>query len=184
MTLMNTTTIPTSLPGVYIIQTKRYPDVRGYFSESYNRAFWQEMFPHDPFVQDNESYSHRGVFRGLHSQQGDAAQSKLVRVVQGKIIDFVVDIDPGSPTYCKFIEVELSSENGRQLYIPRRYAHGFLALGEHNIVSYKVDRYYAPQSEKSFRFDDPKIGLDLARHIDSSRLIISEKDLQGVFLPD
>ncbi|MDO4790137.1 MAG: dTDP-4-dehydrorhamnose 3,5-epimerase [Porphyromonas sp.] len=181
---MNIIKTETSLPGVYIIETKRFKDPRGHFSEIYNEAAWADLFPHDKFVQDNESYSHYGVFRGLHSQQGDAAQSKLVRVVSGKIIDFVVDIDPHSPTYCKFLEIELSSENGRQLYIPRKYAHGFLALDDRNIVSYKVDRRYAPESEKTFRFDDPKIGLHLERYIDLSRLIISEKDLQGSFISE
>ena len=148
--------VKTELYGVYIIEPKVFGDSRGYFFESFSKErFCAETGYDIDFVQDNESMSSYGVLRGLHFQKGEHAQSKLVRVVQGKVLDIAVDVRKGSPTFGKHVAVELSGENHRQLFIPRGFAHGFGVLSETAVFQYKCDTYYAPQcillSEKDSR---------------------------------
>ena len=134
------------------------------------------------FVQDNESKSSRGVLRGLHYQKGEFSQAKLVRVISGTVIDVAVDIRRSSPTFGRYVAVELSAENKRQLFIPRGMAHGFLVLSDEAVFTYKVDNVYAPQAEASIRFDDPTIGIEWP--IDPAEMLLSPKDQNGKSLQD
>ena len=134
------------------------------------------------FVQDNESKSSFGVLRGLHYQKGEYSQAKLVRVIKGKVLDVAVDLRRFSPTFGKYVSVELSEENKRQFFIPRGFAHGFLVLSEEAIFTYKVDNGYAPQAEASIRFNDETIGIDWP--VAESQLILSEKDGHAVSFKD
>lgn len=148
------------IPGLWLIEPVRYGDSRGYFSEVFKLEEFREATGTDIlFIQDNESVSSRGVLRGLHMQGGGFAQAKLVRVSQGAVFDVAVDLRPGSPTRGRWVGVELSQENGRQLFIPRGFAHGFLVLSDMAQFQYKVDNVYAPQSEVSVRYDDPDLGI-------------------------
>lgn len=148
------------IPGVWLIEPVRYGDSRGYFSEVFKLEEFREATGTDIlFIQDNESVSSRGVLRGLHMQSDEFAQAKLVRVSQGAVFDVAVDLRPGSPTRGRWVGVELSQENGRQLFIPRGFAHGFLVLSDMAQFQYKVDNVYAPQSEVSVRYDDPDLGI-------------------------
>ncbi|MGM9852678.1 MAG: dTDP-4-dehydrorhamnose 3,5-epimerase [Muribaculaceae bacterium] len=148
------------IQGVWLIEPVRYGDSRGYFSEVFRQEEFREATGVDiRFIQDNESVSSRGVLRGLHMQGGEFAQAKLVRVSQGAVFDVAVDLRPGSPTRGRWVGVELSQENGRQLFIPRGFAHGFLVLSDMAQFQYKVDNVYAPQSEVSVRYDDPDLGI-------------------------
>lgn len=148
------------IPGVWLIEPVRYGDSRGYFSEVFKLEEFREATGTDiRFIQDNESVSSRGVLRGLHMQSDEFAQAKLVRVSQGAVFDVAVDLRPGSPTRGRWVGVELSQENGRQLFIPRGFAHGFLVLSDMAQFQYKVDNVYAPQSEVSVRYDDPDLGI-------------------------
>ena len=148
------------IPGLWLIEPVRYGDSRGYFSEVFKMEEFREATGTDiRFIQDNESVSSRGVLRGLHMQGGGFAQAKLVRVSQGAVFDVAVDLRPGSPTRGRWVGVELSQENGRQLFIPRGFAHGFLVLSDMAQFQYKVDNVYAPQSEVSVRYDDPDLGI-------------------------
>lgn len=148
------------IPGLWLIEPVRYGDSRGYFSEVFKLEEFREATGTDIlFIQDNESVSSRGVLRGLHMQSGGFAQAKLVRVSQGAVFDVAVDLRPGSPTRGRWVGVELSQENGRQLFIPRGFAHGFLVLSDMAQFQYKVDNVYAPQSEVSVRYDDPDLGI-------------------------
>lgn len=148
------------IQGVWLIEPVRYGDSRGYFSEVFKLEEFREATGVDiRFIQDNESVSSRGVLRGLHTQSGEFAQAKLVRVSQGAVFDVAVDLRPGSPTRGRWVGVELSQENGRQLFIPRGFAHGFLVLSDMAQFQYKVDNVYAPQSEVSVRYDDPDLGI-------------------------
>ena len=148
------------IPGLWLIEPVRYGDSRGYFSEVFKLEEFREATGTDiRFIQDNESVSSRGVLRGLHMQGGGFAQAKLVRVSQGAVFDVAVDLRPGSPTRGRWVGVELSQENGRQLFIPRGFAHGFLVLSDMAQFQYKVDNVYAPQSEVSVRYDDPDLGI-------------------------
>lgn len=135
---------------------------------------------HVEFIQDNESHSSYGVLRGLHLQAGEWSQAKLVRVIQGKVLDVAVDVRKGSPTFGKYVAVELSDENKRQFFIPRGMAHGFLVLSEKATFVYKVDNVYAPQAEVCIRWDDPDIGIQWP--IDKELVLTSEKDLKGISL--
>ena len=167
--------ITTDIEGVFIIEPKVFGDARGYFFESFSEQKFAELTgicTH--FVQDNESRSEAGVIRGLHFQRAPHAQSKLVRVVKGEIIDIAVDIRRGSPTFGRSIAVRLSGDNHRQLFIPRGFAHGFIALSE-AIVAYKCDDYYAPDCEGSIRWDDPTLAIDWG--ITSEDATLSAKDL-------
>lgn len=171
------TYIQTEIDGVWIIEPKIFPDSRGYFFEAYKKEEFEANIGVVNFIQDNESQSSFGVFRGLHYQKGPYSQAKLVRVIKGKVLDIVVDLRKSSATFGKHISVELSEENKRQFFIPRGFAHGFLVLSEEAIFSYKIDNIYAPHAEMSILYNDPSLGIDWP--IPESQLIISEKDKQA-----
>lgn len=166
--------IPTALDGVLIIEPRLFGDDRGYFFESFSQANFHEHVCHTTFVQDNESKSRYGVIRGLHFQRPPHAQSKLVRVVRGAVLDVAVDIRVGSPTFGQHVAVELTEDNHQQLFIPRGFAHGFAVLSDEVIFQYKCDNYYAPQSEGAILWNDPNLGIDW--RIPSQRAILSAKD--------
>ena len=166
--------IETAIKGVYVIEPKVFSDARGYFMEAWKKAEFEAHVGPVEFVQDNESKSSYGVLRGLHYQKGDCSQAKLVRVIKGKVIDVAVDIRKSSPTFGKYVMVELSEENKRQFFIPRGFAHGFLVLSDEAIFTYKVDNPYAPQADAGIRFDDPEIGIEWP--IDPKDMLLSEKD--------
>ena len=166
--------IKTAIEGVVIIEPKVFPDERGYFSESFSQKKFVENICNTTFVQDNESKSSYGVLRGLHFQRAPYTQSKLVRVVQGVVWDIAVDIRKGSPTFGKYIGVELTEENKRQLFIPRGFAHGFVVLSPEAIFQYKCDAFYAPTHEGGVLWNDPEIGIDW--RIPPQDIILSPKD--------
>lgn len=166
--------IQTEIKGVVIIEPKIFGDDRGYFFESFSQREFEEKVAKTTFVQDNESKSRYGVLRGLHFQKEPYAQSKLVRVVKGRVLDVAVDIREGSPTFGKHVSVDLSGENKRQLFIPRGFAHGFVVLSEEAIFLYKCDNYYAPDSEGGILWNDPKLKIDW--RIPAEDIILSEKD--------
>ncbi len=164
----------TDIKGVWVIEPKVFNDARGYFFEAWKKEEFENHIGTVHFIQDNESKSSRGVLRGLHYQKGDLSQAKLVRVISGTVIDVAVDIRRSSPTFGRYVAVELSAENKRQLFIPRGMAHGFLVLSDEAIFTYKVDNVYAPQAEASIRFDDPTIRIEWP--IDPSEMLLSAKD--------
>ncbi|MBQ7856624.1 MAG: dTDP-4-dehydrorhamnose 3,5-epimerase [Alistipes sp.] len=167
--------IRTEIPEVFIVEPRVFGDARGYFFESFNAAeFEAKSGVQTTFVQDNESKSKYGVLRGLHFQKGEHAQSKLVRVVRGRVLDVAVDIRKGSPTFGKYVAVELSEENHRQLFVPRGFAHGFAVLSEEAVFQYKCDNLYAPQAEGAIAWNDPQIGIDWK--IDEADVLLSDKD--------
>lgn len=171
----------TELPGVYIIQPKLFEDERGWFMETYSYKIFQDLGISVVFVQDNHSYSKkRYTLRGIHFQNNPAAQSKLVRCTRGRILDVVVDLRKGSPTYKKWIAVELSEENKHMLFIPKGFGHAFLTLVDDVEVQYKVDEYYSKEHDRSIRWDDPDIGIDWPIRDP----ILSEKDRNAPFLKD
>lgn len=172
--------IQTEIEGVWIIEPRVFTDARGYFMEAFKEEEFQQQIGPVHFVQDNESRSSLGVLRGLHYQKGTASQAKLVRVVKGRVWDVAVDLRCSSPTFGRYVGVELSEENKRQFFIPRGFAHGFVVLSDDAIFTYKVDNPYAPQSEASIRYDDPAIGIQWP--IDTSQLLLSAKDQQAVLL--
>lgn len=176
------TYIQTEINGVWIIEPKVFPDSRGYFFEAYKQQEFNTNIGTVNFIQDNESRSSFGVFRGLHYQSGEWSQAKLVRVIKGKVLDIAVDLRKSSPTFGKHISVELSEENKRQFFIPRGFAHGFLVLSEDAVFSYKVDNAYAPQAEKSILYNDPSLRIDWP--ISESQLIISEKDKRAALFSE
>jgi dTDP-4-dehydrorhamnose 3,5-epimerase len=167
--------IPTKLQGCYIIEPKIIQDERGYFMESFNEKTFQNgvgQVVH--FVQDNQSFSTKGVLRGLHYQTGEHAQAKLVRVLQGEVLDVAVDIRPDSPTFGQYEAVLLSDENKKQFFVPRGFAHGFLVLSETATFFYKCDNFYNKESEGGIAFNDKTINIDWQFSLED--LIISEKD--------
>lgn len=166
--------IQTEIPGVVIIEPKVFGDERGYFFESWSQKDFDEQVRPIKFVQDNESKSCYGVLRGLHFQKGEHAQSKLVRVVKGRVLDVAVDIRKGSSTFGKYVAVELTADNHRQFFIPRGFAHGFVVLSEEAVFQYKCDNLYAPQSEGAIMWNDPTIGIDW--QIPAGDVILSAKD--------
>jgi len=166
--------IKTEIEGVVIIEPRIFKDDRGYFFESFSEINFHEQVCKTDFVQDNESKSSYGVLRGLHFQKPPYAQSKLVRVVQGAVLDVAVDIRKGSPTYGKHVAVELSAENKRQFFVPRGFAHGFVVLSDEVIFQYKCDNYYAPQHEGALAWDDTDLEIDW--QIPADKIILSEKD--------
>jgi len=173
----------TDIEGVWIIEPRVFGDHRGYFFESFSQRDFEAHIGPVAFVQDNESLSeHRGVLRGLHFQKGEAAQAKLLRVVQGSVLDVAVDIRPGSPTFGKYVSAVLSGENKRQFYIPRGMAHGFLVLEDHTIFQYKCDNFYLPESEGSYRWNDPAFAIDWG--ISPDEVILSEKDARAPFFTE
>lgn len=166
--------IQTKIEGVVIIEPRVFADDRGYFFESFSQKQFEEEVCQTTFVQDNESKSTYGVLRGLHFQKPPFAQSKLVRVVKGKVLDVAVDIRKGSPTFGEYVSVELTAENKRQFFVPRGFAHGFVVLSKEAIFQYKCDNYYAPQSEGSVIWNDKTIGIDW--QIPEEDILLSEKD--------
>lgn len=166
--------IKTDIEGVVIIEPKVFGDERGYFFESWSQKDFDEQVRPIKFVQDNESKSCYGVLRGLHFQKGKYSQSKLVRVVKGKVLDVAVDIRKGSPTFGKHMAVELTAENHRQFFIPRGFAHGFVVLSEEAVFQYKCDNFYAPQEEGALAWDDPELGIDWV--VPTDKVILSAKD--------
>ncbi len=174
--------IKTEIEGVYIIEPKVLCDARGYFFEAWKKDEFEAHVGKVDFIQDNESKSSYGVLRGLHYQKGRYSQAKLVRVIKGKVLDVAVDIRKSSPTFGKYVMVELSEENKRQFFIPRGFAHGFLVLSEEAVFTYKVDNIYAPQYEASIRWGDESLALKWP--IDSQNILTSEKDLQGKALTE
>lgn len=171
----NMNIVNTGIDGVVIIEPKVFGDNRGYFFESFSQRDFDSLVRRVRFVQDNESKSCGGVLRGLHFQKPPFAQSKLVRVVRGAVLDVAVDIRRGSPTFGKHVAVELTEDNHRQLFIPRGFAHGFAVLSDEAIFQYKCDNFYAPQSEGAIAWDDPSLGIDW--RIPSDKTILSEKDM-------
>lgn len=166
--------IETKIPGVVIIEPRLFPDARGYFFESFSKREFEEKVGKIDFVQDNESKSSYGVLRGLHFQKPPYAQSKLVRVVKGAVLDVAVDIRKGSPTFGQHVAVELTEDNHRQFFIPRGFAHGFAVLTDEVIFQYKCDNFYAPASEGAIAWDDPDLGIDW--RVPAEKVILSEKD--------
>ena len=166
--------IETALEGVKIFEPQLWPDDRGYFYESYNQKIFRAAGINDSFVQDNQSRSTYGVLRGLHYQVGEFAQSKLVRVIEGKVLDVAVDIRTGSPSFGQWTSVILSAENKRQFYVPRGFAHGYIVLSETAEFFYKCDNFYSKAHEGSIAYNDPKLNIDW--QVDPSKIILSEKD--------
>jgi len=174
--------IETDIEGVVIIEPKVFADDRGYFFESFSQKEFEEKVCKTTFVQDNESKSTYGVLRGLHFQKMPYAQSKLVRVVKGRVLDIAVDIRKGSPTFGKHIAAELSEENRLQFFVPRGFAHGFVVLSDEAIFQYKCDNYYAPQSEGGIMWNDPALNIDWQIQLED--IILSEKDKKNPLLAD
>ncbi|MDD2906973.1 MAG: dTDP-4-dehydrorhamnose 3,5-epimerase [Sulfurimonas sp.] len=165
----------TAIPDVIIIEPKVHGDERGYFVETFRADKLEEFLGYKiDFCQDNESKSSRGVLRGLHYQLHPAAQTKLVRVIQGRVLDVAVDIRKNSPTFGEHVAVELSSENKKQLLVPRGFAHGFVVLEDDTIFAYKVDNYYSPENDRGIAFDDAALGIDWK--IAHEELNLSAKD--------
>ena len=165
--------IKTDIEGVVIIEPRVFGDARGYFFESYNARDFGEVAD-VTFVQDNESRSCYGVVRGLHFQRPPYAQSKLVRVVEGRVLDVAVDIRKGSPTYGRYVATELSADNHRQFFLPRGMAHGFAVLSETAVFQYKCDNLYHPESEGAIAWDDPTLAIDW--QVPADKVILSDKD--------
>ena len=176
--------IKTNIEGVVLLEPRIFYDDRGYFFESFSeKDFHNLVCCNTRFVQDNESRSSYGVVRGLHFQKPPFAQSKLVRVIQGAVLDVAVDIRKGSPTFGKHVAVELSEETKRQLFIPQGFAHGFHVLSDEAIFTYKVDNPYTPSVERSIRYDDPDIQINWG--IESPEEVnLSEKDMKAPWLKD
>ena len=174
--------VPTSIPDVVIVEPEVFGDARGYFFESYSQRRFDEAVRPVRFVQDNESKSRYGVLRGLHFQKGRHAQSKLVRVVRGRVLDVAVDIRRGSPTFGRHVAVELTEDNLRQLFIPRGFAHGFSVLSDEAVFQYKCDNLYAPQAEGAVAWDDPDIGIDW--RLPAEAILLAAKDTSHPRLKD
>ncbi|NPA04457.1 MAG: dTDP-4-dehydrorhamnose 3,5-epimerase [Epsilonproteobacteria bacterium] len=174
--------IKTKIPEVVIIEPKLFEDERGYFVETYRKDLFEKNIGKIEFVQDNESKSQKGVLRGLHYQLPPFAQSKLVRVIVGEVIDVAVDIRRNSPTFGQYVAVKLNDKNKRQLFIPRGFAHGFLVTSSEAIFSYKVDNYYAPEYDRVIRYDDPTINIDW--EFPKELIQLSLKDKNAPFLKE
>ena len=174
--------IGTDIPGILILEPRVFRDPRGYFMESWSQRDFDALVLPVTFVQDNESCSSYGVVRGLHFQKGAFSQSKLVRVVEGTVLDIAVDIRRGSPTFGRHVAVELTAESHRQLFIPRGFAHGFSVLSERAVFQYKCDNYFAPQAESAIAWDDPALAIDWK--VAPGDIILSEKDRHHPLLAD
>jgi dTDP-4-dehydrorhamnose 3,5-epimerase len=167
--------IRTEIPDVVIIEPQVHGDERGYFVETFREDKLEDFLGFKVnFCQDNESKSSYGVLRGLHYQMAPSAQTKLVRVIKGRVLDVAVDIRKGSPTYGQHVAVELSEGNKRQVFVPRGFAHGFLVLEDDTVFAYKVDNYYSPENDRGMAFDDPELGIDWGVPVDELKL--SAKD--------
>jgi len=166
--------IPTAIPDVKIIEPRVFEDARGYFFESFSQQLFTEKVSDTVFVQDNESRSTYGVLRGLHFQRPPMAQAKLVRVVEGAVLDVAVDVRVGSPTYGQHVSVKLSADNKRQLFIPRGFAHGFVVLSPTVVFQYKCDNYYSPAHDGGIAWNDPDLNIDW--QVPTEDVVLSEKD--------
>jgi dTDP-4-dehydrorhamnose 3,5-epimerase len=164
------------ISGITIFEPRVYPDQRGFFFESYNKQLFHDNGILTEFIQDNQSFSVYGVIRGLHYQKEPFAQAKLVRVLEGSILDVVLDIRANSPTFGKTYSIVLSSDNKKQIFVPKGFAHGFSVLSETAVISYKCDQFYNKQSEAGIRFNDPGLNIDWQIPVD--KILISEKDEQ------
>ena len=174
--------IKTAIEDVHIIEPSVFGDTRGYFLESFNLEKFEENVYPIKFVQDNESRSSKGVLRGLHFQKPPFDQAKLVRCIEGKVMDVAVDIRKDSPTYGKHIAIELSGENKRQLFVPRGFAHGFSVLSEYAVFAYKVDNSYAPAFDAGIRYDDKELNIDWG--LTEKEVQLSGKDQDLAFFKD
>ena len=174
--------IKTEISDVYIIEPSVFGDNRGYFLESFNLEKFKENIYSIKFVQDNESKSSKGVLRGLHFQKPPFEQAKLVRCIEGKVIDVAVDIRKGSPTYGMHVAIELSGENKRQLFVPRGFAHGFLVLSDTATFAYKVDNTYAPEFDAGIRWNDKELNIQWV--MEDSIVKVSAKDAELPFLSE
>ncbi len=166
----------TGIPDLMLFEPRVFEDERGYFFESFNAKTFENNQIHTNFVQDNQAKSGFGVLRGLHYQVGPMAQAKLVRVVEGEVLDVAVDIRPGSPTYGQWYSVRLSAENKKQLFVPRGFAHGYLVLSPTAVFFYKCDNFYSREHEGGIAFNDPQLQIDWG--LDPEELTLSEKDQQ------
>lgn len=171
---MSINVLHTNLPGVLILEPKVFGDARGYFFESWSQRDFEEAVGPVDFVQDNESKSSYGVLRGLHFQRAPFAQSKLVRVVSGRVLDVAVDLRKGSPTFGQHVTVELNGENHRQCFIPRGFAHGFAVLSPEAVFQYKCDNFYHPEAEGAIAWNDPALGIDWK--LPEADILLSERD--------
>lgn len=167
--------IASPIPDLVIYEPRVFGDHRGYFFESFNEKVWAEQGIHIKWVQDNQARSTKGVLRGLHYQAGEFAQSKLVRVTEGEVLDVAVDLRPDSATYGKWHSEILSAENKRQMLVPRGFAHGYIVLSDTAEFQYKCDNFYAKHAEGGLRYDDPLLKIDW--HFDLDKVLVSEKDL-------
>ena len=166
--------IKTDIEGVVIIEPRIFKDERGYFYESFSQREFEEKVCRTVFVQDNQSKSSYGVLRGLHFQKPPYCQSKLVRCIKGAVLDVAVDIRKGSPTFGKYVAVELTEENHRQFFVPRGFAHGFAVLSKEAVFQYKCDNFYCKESEGSVAWNDPQLAIDW--RIPADKVLLSEKD--------
>jgi dTDP-4-dehydrorhamnose 3,5-epimerase len=169
--------IKTEILDVTIIEPSVFGDARGYFLESFNLEKFKENIYPIKFVQDNESKSSKGVLRGLHFQKPPYDQAKLVRCIEGRVMDVAVDIRKGSPTYGKHVAIELSGENKRQLFVPRGFAHGFSVLSDTAVFAYKVDNIYAPESDSGIRYDDKELNINWGLNKEEVQLSVKDKKL-------
>ena len=167
----------TKLAGCFVLEPRVFNDERGYFFETYNKDVFEQMIATEVnFVQDNESSSTKGVLRGLHFQKGEHAQAKLVRVISGEVLDIMVDLREESPTFLQYESIQLSSENKKQIFIPRGFAHGFIVLSETAVFNYKCDNFYNKEAERGILFNDPTLNIDW--QLNHADLIVSDKDLK------
>ena len=171
--------IKTEISDVYIIEPSVFGDARGYFLESYNQKKFEEVVGKTSFIQDNESKSSKGVLRGLHFQKPPFNQAKLVRCIEGRVMDVAVDIRKGSPTYGKHVAIELTGENKRQLFVPRGFAHGFSVLSDSAVFAYKVDNTYAPEFDAGIRWNDNELNIQWG--FEESEVLVSAKDAELPF---
>lgn len=174
--------IKTEIEGVVIIEPRIFKDERGYFYESFSQREFEEKVCRTTFVQDNQSMSSYGVLRGLHFQKPPYCQSKLVRCIKGAVLDVAVDIRKGSPTFGKYVAVELSEDNHRQFFVPRGFAHGFAVLTPEAVFQYKCDNFYNKESEGSVAWNDPQLAIDWK--IPADKVLLSEKDKQSKNIAD
>ena len=168
--------IETPIKDLFVLEPKIWKDGRGYFFESFSQKFFDEAGVEVNFVQDNQSFSQKGALRGLHAQANPFAQGKLVRVIQGKVIDVAVDIRKNSPTYGQHFSIELTGENHKQLWVPPGFLHGFLTLADDTIFAYKVTNYYDKNSEIGVLWNDTTLNIDWTSHMDPNDFLLSEKD--------
>ena len=174
--------IKTEIDGVVIIEPRIFKDDRGYFYESFSQREFEEKVCRTTFVQDNQSKSSYGVLRGLHFQKPPYSQSKLVRCIKGAVLDVAVDIRKGSPTFGKYVAVELTEDNHRQFFVPRGFAHGFAVLSEEAIFQYKCDNFYNKESEGAVAWNDPQLAIDW--RIPADKVLLSDKDKQSKNIAD